>query len=47
MTAQLIQFYHSLQLLQSFFRNIALKGYLTETNDYQRFNFTEKLSYEL
>jgi hypothetical protein len=29
MTVQLIQFCLSLQLLQSFFQNIALKGYLT------------------
>jgi hypothetical protein len=30
MTAQLIQFCPSLQLLQSFFQNIALKWYLTQ-----------------
>jgi hypothetical protein len=30
MTVQLIQFCHSLQLLQNFFQNIALKGYLTQ-----------------
>jgi hypothetical protein len=30
MTVQLIQFCPSLQLLQSFFQNIALKGYLTQ-----------------
>ena len=29
MTVQLIQFCPSLQLLQSLFQNIALKGYLT------------------
>jgi hypothetical protein len=47
MTVQLIQFCHSLQLLQDFFQNIALKGYLTEMNGYYCFNFTEKRSYEV
>jgi hypothetical protein len=47
MTVQLIQFCNSLQLLQNFFQNIALKGYLTEMNGYHCFNFTEKLSYEV
>jgi hypothetical protein len=48
MTVQLIQFCSSLQLLQSFFQNIALKGYLT-----QRWMATtapilqKKLSYEV
>jgi hypothetical protein len=40
MTVQLIQFCPSLQLLQSFFQNIALKGYLM--NGFHCFNFTEK-----
>jgi hypothetical protein len=48
MTVQLVQFCSSLQLLQSFFQNIALKGYLT-----QRWMATtvsilqKKLSYEV
>jgi hypothetical protein len=47
MTAQLIQFCPSLQLLQSFFQSIAKKVLNTETNGNHCFNFTEKLSYEV
>ena len=49
MTVQLIQFCPSLQLLQRFFQNITLKGYVidTEMNGYHCCNFTEKLSYKV
>jgi hypothetical protein len=42
MTVQPIQFCPSLQLLQSFFQNIALKGYLTRDRWLSLFQFYRK-----
>ena len=49
-TVQLILFYPSLQLRQSFFRNIAEIKRVLDTeamSGYHCFNFTEKRSYEV
>ena len=42
MTVQLVQFCPSLQLLQSFFQNIASKGYLTQSEWLSLFQFYRK-----
>jgi poly(3-hydroxyalkanoate) synthetase len=42
MTVQLIQFRPSLQLLQSFFQDIALKGYLTQRQMAITFSILQK-----